>query len=116
MLANDKNMCDILNEHCEIGYLITLVINIIKIATPVLLIVMGMIDFAKASTKANAEDIAKARGIFLKRAIAGGLVFFVIAIVQFAITLAANATAEQSDQSIWSCIEKLIDYKGDCGS
>ena len=119
MLANatgNESMCDILTKHCEIGYLITLVINIIKIATPVLLIVMGMIDFAKASTKANAEDITKARGIFFKRAIAGGLVFFVIAIVQFAVTLAANATAKLSDQSIWSCIENLINYKGDCGS
>ena len=83
-------MCELIEKNCEIGYLITLVINIIKIATPILLVIMGMIDFAKASTKANAEDIAKARNIFFKRAIAGGLVFFVIAIVQFAVTLAAN--------------------------
>ena len=119
MLANatgNESMCDILTKHCEIGYLITLVINIIKIATPVLLIVMGMIDFAKASTKANAEDIAKARGIFLKRAIAGGLVFFVIAIVQFAVTLAANATNESSDKSIWTCVQDLIASDDDCSS
>lgn len=116
MLANDKPMCEILNNHCEIGYLITLVINIIKIATPVLLIVMGMIDFAKASAKANAEEITKAKGIFFKRAIAGGLVFFVIAIVQFAVTLAANATNESSDKSIWTCVQELIASDNDCSS
>ena len=43
-------MCEALTEHCEIGYLITLVINIIKIAVPVVLVIMGMLDFAKAST------------------------------------------------------------------
>ena len=101
-------MCELIEKNCEIGYLITLIINIIKIATPILLVMMGMIDFAKASTKANAEDIAKARNIFFKRAIAGGLVFFVIAIVQFAVTLAANATGKGNDQSIWGCVEKLI--------
>lgn len=102
-------MCDILTNHGEIGELITTVITIIKIAVPVVLIIMGMLDFAKASTKANADDIAKARGIFLKRAIAGGLVFFVIAIVQFAVNLAANATG---NTGVWDCVNKLINTQG----
>lgn len=102
-------MCEILNSHYEIGELITTIITIIKIAVPVVLIIMGMLDFAKASTKANADDIAKARGIFLKRAIAGGLVFFVIAIVQFAVNIAANATG---NTGVWDCIDGLINAKG----
>lgn len=107
-------MCEILTKHCEVGYLITLVINIIKIIVPVLLIVMGMVDFAKASTKATAEDMAKARGIFVKRAIAGCLTFFVVSIVQFAVTLAANATGKDNANTLWSCVERLINYSGEC--
>ncbi len=109
-------MCEALTEHCEIGYLITLVINIIKIAVPVVLVIMGMLDFAKASTKGSADEMAKTRTIFLKRCIAGATTFLVIAIVQLAVTLAAKATGGQdaSNNNIWSCAEQLINYKGSC--
>lgn len=98
-------MCDILSKHGEIGELISTIITIIKIAVPVVLIVMGMLDFAKASTKANADDMAKARNIFMKRAITGALVFFVTSIVQFTVTIAANATG---NTGVWECAKKLI--------
>ena len=109
-------MCEVLNKHCEIGYFVTLVINIIKIAVPVVLVIMGMLDFAKASTKGNADDMAKTRNIFLKRCIAGATTFFVIAIVQLAIIIVAKATSgqEESNNSIWQCVESLINYKGNC--
>ena len=86
-------MCKALTEHCEIGYLITLIINIIKIAVPIVLVIMGMLDFAKASTKGSADEMAKSRAIFIKRCIEG---------------------QDASNASIWSCVENLIDYKGSC--
>ena len=109
-------MCKALTEHCEIGYLITLIINIIKIAVPIVLVIMGMLDFAKASTKGSADEMAKSRAIFIKRCIAGATTFLVIALVQLVITLAAKAPEGQdaSNASIWSCVENLIDYKGSC--
>lgn len=101
-------MCSILNKHEEVGELISTIITIIKIAVPIVLVIMGMLDFAKASTKANADDIAKAKNIFIQRAIAGILVFFVTSIVQFAVTLAADVTG---NNSVWDCVDKLINSK-----
>lgn len=98
-------MCGILEKYNEIGELISTIITIIKIAVPIVLIIMGMLDFAKASAKADASEMAKARGIFMKRAIAGALVFFVTSIVQFAVTIAANATG---NTGVWECANKFI--------
>lgn len=101
-------MCEILTKHDEIGKIITTIITIIKIATPIVLIIMGMIDFAKASAKSNAEEIAKAKNIFFTRAISGGLVYFVTSIVQLAVSIASDATG---NTGVWECVSKLINSK-----
>lgn len=106
-------MCEILTKYPEIGELITTIINIIKILTVIILVVMGMLDFAKASTKGNADEMAKARNIFFKRCITGALVFFVISIVQLAVSLVAKATGGQDpdNNNIWACVSSLINHK-----
>lgn len=106
-------MCSILTKYSEIGELITTIINIIKIATVIILVVMGMLDFAKSSTKGNPDEMAKSRNIFFKRCITGALVFFVISIVQFAVSLVAKATGGQDpdNNNIWQCVSQLINHK-----
>ena len=106
-------MCSILTKYPEIGELITTIINIIKILTVIILVVMGMLDFAKASAKGNADEMAKSRNIFFKRCITGALVFFVISIVQLAVSLVAKATGGQDpdNNNIWACVSSLINHK-----
>lgn len=108
-------MCEIITSKCEIGYLVTLIINIIKILVPVVLIIMGMLDFAKAVTKNNQDEMVKARNTFITRCIAAGITFFVVSIVQLAVSIVAKATSEQDNNSnIWKCVEKLINNKESC--
>ena len=53
----------------------------IKVATPIILIIVGMIDLAKAVTLNKDEEVKKAQNLLIKKAIAGVLVFLVITIV-----------------------------------
>jgi len=109
-VLNEIEMCKLLVKHPEIGEMIRTVINIIKIAVPIVLVIMGMLDFAKATAAGKPDDMAKGRGIFIKRCIAGVLVFFVISIVQMAIGVVAYATGGNDDNNnnIWNCVSGLI--------
>ena len=73
------------------------VITIIKIAVPVLLVIFGMIDLFKGIMAQKEDEIKKGQSIFVKRIIAAVLVFFVISIVQFVVSLVAD------DGNIMNC-------------
>lgn len=66
-----------------IGHLVT----IVKIAVPILLIVMGSIDFMKAVMAGKEDEIKKSQGTFVKRAIAAVIVFFVPTVVGVMLSL-----------------------------
>ncbi len=53
----------------------------IKVVVPIILIVVGMIDLAKAVTEKNEDNIKKAQQLLVKRAIAAVLVFLVVSLV-----------------------------------
>ena len=53
----------------------------IKVLVPVILIVVGMIDLAKAVGEKNEDNIKKAQNLLIKRAIAAVLVFLVVTLV-----------------------------------
>ncbi len=70
--------------------LVHMIIRIIQIAVPVLLVVLGMIDFLKGLVAQKEDEIKKGQQTFIKRVIAAVLVFFVIAIVKFIISAVAS--------------------------
>ena len=57
------------------------IIQLFKIAVPILLIVLGMFDFFKAVSAGKEDDIKKAQGMFIKRVIYGVVIFLIITIV-----------------------------------
>ncbi len=59
------------------------IINIIKIAVPIILIVVGMIDMTKAIFAKDDSAIQSATSALVKKAIAAVSVFLVISIVMF---------------------------------
>ena len=71
---------------------------------PVLLVIFGLIDVVKGITAQKEDEIKKGQQIFIKRAIAAVLVFFVIAIVKFGISL----FAKNSSGGLMSCVECFI--------
>jgi amino acid transporter len=95
----------------EIPFLITTIINLIKIGVPILLIIFGMLDLGKAVTAQKEDEIKKGQQTFIKRAIAAILVFLVVAIVQLVVGLIASANTDQN-QNVWVCVNEFINYKG----
>lgn len=83
---------------------ISAIINILKIAIPILVIVFGLLDLGKAVMSAKEDDIKKNQGLLIKRVIVAVFVFFVVAIVQFVIGLVAGGDKD----NILDCIDLFI--------
>ena len=54
----------------------------------------------------NVSEIKKGQNIFIKRLIAAAIVFFVVTIVNFLVSIVAKTS---DAESISSCIDKIID-------
>jgi len=67
--------------------IVRLVMNIICIAVPIIMILMGTIDLFKAVTAGKDEDIKKKQKALITRIIAGVLVFLVPTIVSVIMNL-----------------------------
>lgn len=76
------------------------IITIIKIAVPIILIVMGSIDLTKAVMASKDDEIKKAQTTLFKRAIVGVIIFFIPSIV----TLLMNMLNQDSETPCMSCI------------
>ena len=62
----------------------------IQIAVPIILIIVGMLDLAKAVTEKNEDKIKEAQQKLIKKAIAAVLVFLVVYIVGLLMSLIGN--------------------------
>lgn len=85
---------------------ITLIIKIIQILVPVLLIIFGLIDLAKAVMAQKEDEIKKGQQTLIKRAVAAVIVFFVIILVQTLIKFVSG-----SDDTVMSCFNCFINGK-----
>lgn len=97
----------------ELFNLVHTIITVIKIAVPILLIIFGMIDFAKSVIAKNEDDVKKYRKNFTSRLISAIVVFLLIYIVQLAINLVSSVedTTNENGQTIsdiWSCSKKFV--------
>lgn len=72
----------------SLAYLINSVLKYIRIIVPILIILLGSLDFAKAVTAGKEDEMKKAQSTFVKRIIAGILVFFVPVLVNLIMSLA----------------------------
>lgn len=81
--------------------LIGTIIRIIRIAIPIVIVLLGTIDLGKAVIAGEEKDIKAAQGIFIKRLIYGVLVFFVVWIVQAIFGLVSGW--DENNEICWSC-------------
>jgi len=58
-------------------------ITLIKVAIPVLIIVLGILDFGKAVVGSDEKDIKKAAGGLGRRVVAGLAIFFIPSIIMW---------------------------------
>ena len=75
-----------------IGYLLI----IIKIIVPLILIIMGSIDFAKAALSGDDKSTKEAAVQFSKRVLIGLIVFFIPTILDFFLSLISGASETAS--------------------
>lgn len=87
-----SSFCD---ELGPILRLVGIVVKAIQIGVPIILIVIGMIDFTKAVTAKDEGEIKKAQNALIKKAIAAALVFFVIFFVGLIMKIVGNNDYEK---------------------
>lgn len=75
------------------------VLSIIQIGIPILLIIMGTIDLAKAVMSSDDKEIKGATSKFVKRAIAAIAVFFVVTFVTLIMDLIADNTNDENEKA-----------------
>ena len=74
---------------------ISIFMIIVKIVVPILLVVSGMIAFLKVTFSGNVEDeMKKAKSKLVNSIIAAVVIFFIMSIVNFAISLVAGNNSD----------------------
>ncbi len=84
-------------------------ITLIEIIVPVILVIMGTIDFVKAITSQKEDEIKKGQQTFIKRLIVAVIIFFVVAIVKLLVGLVSSGPSES--KNIIDCIECFLNFK-----
>lgn len=105
ILASYVKCGDIIPKmNSTIPRLTSTIVDLLKIGVPVLLIVLGMLDFGKAVMSQKEDEIKKNQTLFIKRLLSAALVFFVFIIVE----LLFNIVAKDEDANIWNCVNCFI--------
>ena len=82
---------------------VSMVVTIIKIAVPIILIIFGILDLAKAVMSNDEKQMKSSQGKLIKRILAGVIVFFVIAIVQFVFGFVVDGDSSKNAVSCLAC-------------
>ena len=85
-------------------YIISTMVTLIQIVVPILLIVFGMLDLAKAVIASKEDEIKKAQMTFVKRLIAAVIVFFVVSLVQIVVRFVSG----NDENSIMGCFNCFV--------
>lgn len=97
---------------------VRMVVNILKIAIPILLIIFGMLDLSKAVMSNDEKEMKGAQTKFIKRCLYAVAVFFIVAIVQFIFKQLGNASQGSADSvdstNIGACISCFVSDSSAC--
>ena len=101
--------------------IVSFLINLLKIATPLILIFVSVISLIKAVATSREEDIKKAQSSLVKKLIAAAIVFFIVQITQFVILKVADSSEKDNISTCLSCMlnndcAKNIYYKTKVGT
>lgn len=103
-VCNDQR---VLNVFRIVGYIITAA----KIIAPLLLIIFGIIELGKAVIANDDKAIAHATNLLIKKAVAGVVIFFIPAIVDFVYSVVNDA--KPIEETFMKCQKCLVDPLGD---
>jgi len=92
----------------KIPELTSFAITIIQIAVPIILVLMGSLDLFKGITAGKEDEMKKGQQMFIKRLVVGAIIFFVVVIVKFLISIIADT----NETNIVDCIDCFV--SNDC--
>lgn len=93
----------------QVPSLISFAVNLLKIATPIILIIISIITLVKAIASTKEDEIKKAQNSLVRKVMSAVIVFFVISIVQFVILKVAD---DRDHKSITACLTCFLN--NDC--
>ena len=94
----------------KIPELTSYAITILQVAVPVILVIMGCMDLLKSVTAQKEDEIKKGQKIFVKRLIVAAIIFFIVVIVKFLISIVADA----SSANIIECMDCFLSGVSNC--
>ena len=111
--VTDSTLCEGILVPNALFNVVATIIKGIKIAVPILLVILGMLDFTKSIVAKKEEDIKKYQKAFVSRLISALVVFLIVFIVQFAINLVSGVEDKSNEDGqtisdVWSCSRKFI--------
>lgn len=92
---------------------INIFVTILKIAVPIILIIFGMLDLAKAVMANDDKEMKEAQKKLIHRIIYAVVVFFVVALVQFVFGRLNKANGGKDTGAV-GCIDCFINGIGNC--
>ena len=107
MILDISEICS--NFDTELATFIHNIILVIKIALPIVLVILGMLDLGKGVIAGKEDEIKKGQSTFVKRLVAGAIVFFMISITQLVISI----IDKDSDGDIWTCANAIMNGNGE---
>ena len=90
----------------QVVELVGLIYSAIKILVPVILIIVGMIDMAKAVTSKDEKEIKTAQTLLVRKAVTAVLVFLILSLVAMIFKIVSRD--DDDKDSIWDCIASLL--------
>lgn len=91
---------------------IALVVTILKIAIPIIIVIFGILDLAKAVMANEEKEMKTAQKTLIKRIVYGVVIFFVFTLVQFVFSkLDSNNSGEYSCMNCFINGTKHCNYK-----
>lgn len=84
------------------------IVDIIKIFVPILLVIMGAIEFGKAVMAQQEDQIKKSQTAFIQKVIAGAAVFFVIALIGWILEIISNADSSLNANNALQCMTLMF--------
>lgn len=85
---------------------------VIQVVVPVLLIIWGLLDFAKGVIGKDEDSIKAGQKKFIQRLIAAIIVFLIVSLTGFVISLVGNLGGEgNSAGDAWKCAKEVLTGK-----
>ena len=88
----------------KIPELTSFCITIVQIAVPIILVIVGSLDFFKAITSQKEDEMKKSQNIFIKRLVLAAVIFFVIVIAKVLVSVIADS----SSANIIECMDCFL--------